>query len=88
MLQKMGPLRRQPNLNLICNDVYVGLFITSHEEDVAEQAVFSNVRISIPAWEGFVPYRDYGGSHVEILEVSSGDRTIIYSSPDALEAPN
>src|SRR2546421_1321247 len=70
------------------NEVYVGLFISSHEENVFEQAEFSNVRITVPAKENFVAYRDYSGSSLEILEVSTGDRKIIYSSPDPVEAPN
>ncbi len=83
------PLQEIGKLDLdLGNEVYVGLFLTSHEEQVAEQAVFSNVRISVPAKEDFVPYRDYSGSNMEILEVSSGDRRIIFSSPDPLEAPN
>ena len=70
------------------NEVYVGIFITSHEDNTEEQAVFSNVRISIPAKEDFVPYRDYSSSNIEIMEVGSSQRKIIYSSTDPLEAPN
>jgi Tol biopolymer transport system component len=70
------------------NEVYVGLFITSHEDQVAEQATFSNVRISIPAKEDFVPYRDYSSSNIEILDLSNSNRKIIYSSKDDVEAPN
>ncbi|HYJ37532.1 MAG TPA: biopolymer transporter TolR [Chitinophagaceae bacterium] len=83
------PLQEAARLDLdLGNEVYVGLFITSHEEQVSEQALFSNVRISIPAKDDYVPYRDYSGSHLEILEVATGERKIIYSSPDPLEAPN
>jgi Tol biopolymer transport system component len=70
------------------SEVYAGLFITSHEELVAEQAVFSNVRISITAKDDFVPYRDYSSSNVEILDIASGNRKIIFSSKDPVEAPN
>jgi hypothetical protein len=31
------------------DEVYVGLFVCSHNKDVVEKAVFSNVRITIPA---------------------------------------
>jgi len=83
------PLQEAAKLTLdLGEEVYVGLFITSHEEQVSEQAVFSNVRLTIPAKPDFVPYRDYSGSHIEILEVATGERRIIYSSPDPLEAPN
>lgn len=70
------------------DEVYAGLFVGSHNSDVIETGVFSNVRISVPACEGFVPYKDYLGSNLEILEVSSGFREIIYSSPKSLQAPN
>ena len=51
------------------DEVYVGLFLCSHNPDVVERAVFRNVRIIRPAKDGFVPYRDYIGSHLEILDV-------------------
>jgi Tol biopolymer transport system component len=38
--------------------------------------------------EGFAPYRDYIGSHVETLDVETGDRRILLSSPESLQAPN
>ena len=31
------------------DEVYVGLFVCSHSEDVIEKAKFSNVRIVVPA---------------------------------------
>jgi len=74
---------------VILNDeVYAGIFICSHNENVVEQAVFSNVRIIIPAAKDFRPYRDYIGSHIEVMEVQSGLRKILYSAPNSLQAPN
>jgi len=35
-----------------------------------------------------VPYRDYLGSNLEILDIATGDRTIVYRSPESLQAPN
>jgi hypothetical protein len=69
-------------------EVYVGLFVGSHNKDVLEKGVFSDVRITVPAPEGLVPYRQYLGSYIEILEVATGNRDIIYSSPKSLQAPN
>ncbi|MGM0667244.1 MAG: TolB family protein [Bacteroidota bacterium] len=66
----------------------LGLFICSHEADVKETAIFDNVRLVIPAPGDFVPYQDYTGSHIEILDVESGKREIIHSSPLSLQAPN
>jgi len=68
--------------------VYVGLFVCSHDENVIERAIFHNVRIIIPVRENFVPYQDYIGSNIEILDVDSGNRKIIYRSPESLQAPN
>jgi len=70
------------------NAVYVGLFVCSHNPDVIEKATFDNVRIVVPAADNFVPYRDYIGSHVEILDVDTGERQIIHTAPDSLQAPN
>src|SRR5207248_3242439 len=70
------------------DDVYVGLFVCAHNDTVVERATFRDVRITIPARDGFVPYRDYIGSNLEILDIATGDRTIVYRSPASLQAPN
>lgn len=76
-----------PDLNF-GDEVYAGLFLCSHNSNVVERAVFRDVRIIRPAKATFVPYRDYIGSHLETLDVQSGRRQIIYSSPLPFEAPN
>ena len=74
---------------LVLNDeLYAGLFICSHNENVVEQAVFSNVRIIIPAAKDFRPYRDYIGSHLEVMDVQTGLKKILCSVPNSLQAPN
>jgi len=70
------------------NEVYVGLFVCSHNKDVLEKAMFDNVRITRPAPDNFVPYRDYIGSDLEIMDVSSGQRSIIHTASDSFQAPN
>ena len=75
------------NLNL-GDDVYVGLFVGSHNKDVLEKGIFQDVRITVPAPDDLVQYRQYLGSNIEILDVSTGDREIIYTSPKSLQAPN
>ena len=70
------------------DDVIVGLYVCSHNKDVEETAIFSNVRVTVPANAKFVPYRDYIGSDLEILDVESGQRRIIYHTPDSMQAPN
>src|SRR5262249_12489894 len=62
------------------NDVIAGLALCSHNPDVVERAVFSNVRVIRPAPENFRPYRDYIGSVLEVLDVSSGDRRFVRRS--------
>jgi Tol biopolymer transport system component len=69
-------------------EVYAGLFICSHRDSIMEKAVFSNVRIIIPAAKDFRPYRDYIGSHLEVMDVQTGHRKILHSAPNSLQAPN
>lgn len=66
----------------------VGLFLCSHNGQVKEEAVFKDVRIIQPPKAGYVPYRDYIGAHLEILNVHTGKLEIVHSSPVQFEAPN
>lgn len=70
------------------DEVYVGLFICAHNPDITERAMFRNVRIVVPAADDFQPYRDYIGSHLEVMAVSDGHRRIVHSVNDSLQAPN
>ena len=70
------------------DEVYVGLFICSHNKDVMEKARFTNVRITVPAPDNFTPYRDYIGSNLEVMDVATGSRRVVYSVTDSLQAPN
>jgi TolB protein len=70
------------------DEVFVGLFVGSHNKEVVEKGIYSDVRISVPAHEGLVPYREYLGSDIELLDVTTGKREIVYSSPKSLQAPN
>jgi Tol biopolymer transport system component len=71
------------------DEVYVGLFVGSHNEDVLETGVFSNVRLSFP-------YKSESNqqtpmtlsSNLELLEIASGRRDIVYSVPYSIQAPN
>ncbi len=71
------------------DEVYVGLFVGSHNADVLETGVFSNVRLTVP-FKGVADNQTQMklGSHLEILEVASGKRNIIYSVPYSIQAPN
>lgn len=70
------------------DEIYVGLFVCSHHDDVLEQALFRNVRVVIPARDEPAPAQGSLGSHLEILDLESGHRQIVYSSSQAFEAPN
>jgi TolB protein len=67
---------------------YLGLFVCSHEEEIVEKAAFRNVRFVAPVKEGFDRAKDPFGSRLEIMDITSGDRQIIYSAGDVFEAPN
>lgn len=78
---------RVENLDL-GEEPYVGLSVCAHNADVMEQARFSNVRIIRPADPDFRPYQDYIGSNLELMEVATGKRKIIYRDPESIQAPN
>jgi len=71
------------------DEVYIGLFVGSHNADVVETGVFSDVRITVP-FKGDADNRTQMtlGSSLEIVEVASGKREIIYSVPNSIQAPN
>jgi Tol biopolymer transport system component len=69
-------------------EAYVGIFVCSHHAETVEQGRFRNVRITVPAADDFVPYRDYIGSNLELLDVDTGRREIVFQVEDSLQAPN
>ena len=70
------------------DEVYVGLFVCSHDAATLETATFRDVRLVVPAPESNVPYQGYLGSTVEVLEVATGNREVVFTSPKSLQAPN
>ena len=71
------------------DDVYVGLFVGSHNADVVETGVFGNVSITVP-YKGVADNTTQMtlGSNLELLEVASGKRSVIYKVPYSIQAPN
>lgn len=69
------------------DEVYVGLFVCSHNANVSETAVFNNVRIVVPAGPKN-GYGNYIGSDIQILNLETSNSHIIYQSPSSLQAPN
>ncbi|MFV0593012.1 MAG: TolB family protein [Draconibacterium sp.] len=70
------------------DEILAGLFICSHDEDVFETARFSNVRLEIPAIEGVDAYKSPSPSRLEIMDVQSGKRTVVFETEKHIEAPN
>lgn len=74
--------------DFLSDEVFIGLFICSHNPKVLEKAIFKNVRIEIPAGENLIPYRDYLGSNLETMDVETGARKILHQVPYSIQAPN
>lgn len=68
--------------------VYAGLFVCAHDPETLEEAVFHNVRIIVPPGPDYRPYQDFIGSNLEILDVETGRRKIVYNHPESIQAPN
>jgi TolB protein len=65
---------------------YVGLGVCSHDKDVVEKAVFSNVELTQPA--PAAPGKPTLYSTLETVTISSADRRVAYIAPGRFEAPN
>ncbi|HMD42395.1 MAG TPA: hypothetical protein VKH45_04930 [Candidatus Acidoferrum sp.] len=69
---------------LISGSFYVGIGLCSHEKDIVEQAIFSNLKIGIP--EPVSDPRLY--STLETINIDSSERHVIRIAPEHFEAPN
>jgi TolB protein len=65
---------------------YVGIGVCSHDKDVVEQAVFSNVELSNASPRASATPALY--STLETIAVDSADRRVAYLAPGRFEAPN
>lgn len=85
-LQELGSV----SLEDMPDEVFVGLFISSHNADVVEEAKAWNVRIDQPVPDDYNAYRQgfILGSRLEVMNVFEGKRRIIYEEPGRFEAPN
>jgi hypothetical protein len=72
----------------LADTLYVGLAVCAHNADVTERATFNNVRIIKPADKDFTPYQDYIGSNLEIMDMESFERRIVYRAANSIQAPN
>ena len=70
------------------DEVYVGLFVSAHNKDVVEKAMYEDVRISVPVSPDEKPGRMNLASRLELLDVATGKRTVIHTAPNSIQAPN
>ncbi|MEY3368827.1 MAG: hypothetical protein RI973_1982 [Bacteroidota bacterium] len=73
---------------LLEGPLQAGIFVASGDAKQAAGAAFDNVRIVLPPGKGFIPYEDYLGSYIETMEVSTGNREIVFADPESVQAPN
>ncbi|MEJ7588803.1 MAG: hypothetical protein WKI04_14700 [Ferruginibacter sp.] len=78
------------------DEVFAGLFISSHDSDRIEEAKMWNVRIDRPLHNKyspnpqivFPPVQGVMGSRLEIMNVFNGERKVIHETTGRIEAPN
>src|SRR5208337_1620244 len=80
-LQAAGGSIRVP----IHGTYYVGIGVCSHEKDLVEKAVFTNVALQTPAAISGQPALY---SSLETIAIDSTDRRVVYIAPGRFEAPN
>ncbi len=68
--------------------VYAGIFVCSHDASVIETAKFHNFRIDVPAAVNVDGYQTPSASRLELMDVESGNRKVIYATKGHIEAPN
>lgn len=76
-----------PEINLK-NQVVAGLFVNSDDPNHLSEVAFRNVRIVKPFPEGEQQYQSYLGSRMEILDVHTGMRRVLFESEHSVQAPN
>lgn len=88
------PLRETGRITLaLPRAVLAGIFVCSHEADVAEAAIFRNFRLDVPAAAGLgdewpASLKRPSPSRLEMLDVDTGLRRVVYASRRHFEAPN
>jgi hypothetical protein len=85
-----GEMFTKPEVSEVAlgDEVYAGIYVCSHNKDVYEQAIFRDVEIIVPARDNFVPYREYIGSNLEVMDLATKERKVLYRVKDSLQAPN
>ncbi len=70
------------------SSVLAGMFISSHNVDVVEKAIFWNVRLEKPVADNIDGYQNPSPSRLEILDIETGNRKVVYETKSHIEAPN
>lgn len=70
------------------DEVSAGICLYSGNSTTRVAASFNNVRFAIPVNPNYIPYTDYIGSYLEVMEVETGHRKVIYEAPYSFQAPN
>jgi hypothetical protein len=83
--RRQAAARRRIHQAALTGDFYIGIGVCSHDKDVVEKAVFSNVSSS--------SFRRATGKHVlvsslETISIASTDRHVEYVAAAHFEAPN
>ena len=83
------PLTETGRLSIAFNaPIYAGLFVCSHDTAVIEKAIFHNFRLDVPAAENVDGYQQPSASRLELMDIETGTRKVIYATKGHIEAPN
>jgi hypothetical protein len=77
-----GPAAAGPQTVELADPVYVGIGVCSHDANVLETAVFSNLRLEQPAVA-----RRYR-SKVTVYDLAARSSRVVYQADEVIEAPN
>ena len=72
----------------IGNELMVGLFLCSHTDDFTEKVSYKNVRVFNTAPDDLIQYQEYLNSLLEIMDIESGQRQVVYEDEASIQAPN
>jgi len=76
-------------MTALADEVFAGIFISSHNETAIEQATVWNVRIDKTVPDTYNGYKDGAlPSRLEIMNVADGTRKVIHEADTRFEAPN
>ncbi len=71
------------------DEIFAGIFINGHNENVVEEATAWNVRIDKPVADDYNPEQNgWLASRMELLNVFNGKRKVIHTSENRFAAPN